>query len=57
MGSIKVLLVNNRATQREGLCLLLKKTPDITVVGETGDKADTRSAFLGQREITFWLDR
>lgn len=40
MGNIKVLLVNNRVIQREGLCLLLKKTPDITVVGETGDKTE-----------------
>ena len=40
MGGIKVLLVNNRAIQREGLCLLLKTTPDIMVVGETGDKAE-----------------
>lgn len=37
MNGIKVLLLSDRPIQREGLCLLLEKAPDITVVGETGE--------------------
>ena len=40
MDNGKVLLVSDRVIQREGLRLLLEKTPDITVVGEAGDKAE-----------------
>jgi two-component system nitrate/nitrite response regulator NarL len=39
--SIRVQLVDDHAIVREGLRMLLSKEPDIEVVGETGDGAES----------------
>lgn len=44
--SISILLVDDHALVRQGLCLLLQSQPDFTVVGEAADATEAESAVL-----------